>query len=147
MTLTKAGIALKVSDNCGFMRAESSEIIEKLLEIIKLKLIAGDDVMISGFGKWSVKEKSARRGRNPQTGESIILEARKVVTWHYSPSLKESCNSSTGKWFVDRPVKLEDLRNKNLDNTKGRRTSDLPTSLPWCSHHLSVKNGNQVDGS
>jgi len=97
MTLTKAGIALKVSDNCGFMRNEASEIIEKLLEIIKLQLIAGDDVMISGFGKWSVKEKSARRGRNPQTGESIILEARKVVTWHYSPSLKESCNSSTGK--------------------------------------------------
>ena len=97
MTLTKAGIALKVSNNCGFMRNEASEIIEKLLEIMKLKLVAGEDVMISGFGKWSVKSKSARRGRNPQTGESIVLGARKVVTWRYSPVLKESCNSSTGK--------------------------------------------------
>ena len=97
MALTKAGIALKVAEHCGFMRNEASEIIEKLLEIMKLKLVAGEDVMISGFGKWSVKSKSARRGRNPQTGESIVLGARKVVTWKYSPSLKESCNSSTGK--------------------------------------------------
>ena len=97
MTLTKAEIALKVAEHCGFMRGEASEIIEKLLEIIKSKLIAGEDVMISGFGKWSVKQKRARRGRNPQTGESIVLEPRKVVTWHYSPVLKRSCNSSTGK--------------------------------------------------
>jgi integration host factor subunit alpha len=97
MTLTKAGIALKVAENCGFMRIESSEIVEKLLEIIKSKLISGEDVMISGFGKWSVKSKHARRGRNPQTGESIVLEARKVVTWRYSPVFKESCNSLSGK--------------------------------------------------
>jgi integration host factor subunit alpha len=97
MTLTKAEIALKVAENCGFMRIESSEIVEKLLEIMKSKLIAGEDVMISGFGKWSVKSKHARRGRNPQTGESIVLEPRKVVTWKYSPSLKRSCNSSSGK--------------------------------------------------
>ena len=97
MTLTKAEIALKVAEHCGFMRGEASEIIEKLLEIIKSKLISGEDVMISGFGKWSVKSKHARRGRNPQTGESIVLEPRKVVTWHYSPVLKRSCNSSSGE--------------------------------------------------
>ena len=97
MTLTKAGIALKVAENCGFMRIESSEIVEKLLVIMKSKLIAGEDVMISGFGKWSVKSKHARRGRNPQTGESIVLGARRVVTWRYSPVFKESCNSSPGK--------------------------------------------------
>ena len=97
MTLTKAGIALKVAEHCGFMRGEASEIIEKLLEIMKSRLISGEDVMISGFGKWSVKSKSARRGRNPQTGEPILLGARKVVTWHYSPVLKESCNSSSGE--------------------------------------------------
>jgi len=97
MTLTKAEIALKVAEHCGFMRGEASEIIEKLLEIIKSKLIAGEDVMVSGFGKWSVKSKRARRGRNPQTGESIVLEPRKVVTWHYSPVLKRSCNSSSGE--------------------------------------------------
>ena len=97
MTLTKAGIALKVAEHCGFMRGEASEIIEKLLEIIKSKLISGEDVMISGFGKWCVKSKRARRGRNPQTGESIVLGARRVVTWRYSPVFKESCNSSPGK--------------------------------------------------
>ena len=97
MTLTKADIALKVAEHCGFMKNEASEIIEKLLEIMKSRLISGEDVMISGFGKWSVKSKSARRGRNPQTGEPILLGARKVVTWRYSPVLKESCNSSAGK--------------------------------------------------
>ena len=97
MTLTKSGIALKVAENCGFMRIESSEIIEKLLEIMKSRLISGEDVMVSGFGKWSVKSKRARRGRNPQTGESIVLGARRVVTWRYSPVFKESCNSSSGK--------------------------------------------------
>ena len=97
MTLTKAGIALKIAENCGFMRIESSEIIEKLLEIMKSRIISGEDVMVSGFGKWSVKSKRARRGRNPQTGESIVLGARKVITWRYSPVLKESCNSSHGK--------------------------------------------------
>ena len=97
MTLTKADIALKVAERCGFMRNEASEIIEKLLEIMKSRLISGEDVMISGFGKWSVKSKGARRGRNPQTGEPILLGARRVVTWRYSPVLKESCNSSPGK--------------------------------------------------
>ena len=97
MTLTKADIALKVAERCGFMRNEASEIIEKLLEIMKSRLISGEDVMISGFGKWSVKSKSARRGRNPQTGEPIVLGARRVVTWRYSPLLKESCNSSSGE--------------------------------------------------
>ena len=97
MTLTKADIALKVAERCGFMRNEASEIIEKLLEIMKSRLISGEDVMISGFGKWSVKSKSARRGRNPQTGEPILLGARKVVTWRYSPLLKESCNGSPGE--------------------------------------------------
>ena len=64
-----------------------------MLDIIKATLIAGEDVMISGFGKWTVKEKHARRGRNPQTGEHIVLDARRVVTWGYSPVLKEACNN------------------------------------------------------
>ena len=55
-------------------------------------LFEGEDVMISGFGKWSVKSKHARRGRNPQTGEELILDARKVVTWQYSPVLKKAVN-------------------------------------------------------
>ncbi len=92
MTLTKADVAQKVANDCGFMRGEATEIVEKLLEIIKERLIAGEDVLVSGFGKWSVKSKRARRGRNPQTGESIVLDARKVVTWKYSPVLKKAVN-------------------------------------------------------
>ena len=75
MTLTKADIAQKIADDCGFMKGEAAEILEKMLEIIKKRLIAGEDVMMSGFGKWNVKSKHARRGRNPKTGEEMVLDA------------------------------------------------------------------------
>ena len=88
MTLTKADIALKVAERCGFMRNEASEIIEKLLEIMKSRLISGEDVMISGFGKWSVKSKSARRGRNPQTGDQYFWEREKLLLGGILPCLK-----------------------------------------------------------
>jgi len=81
MTVTKADLAQKVSDDCGFMKGEALEIVEKLLEIIKSRLVAGEEVLISGFGKWQVKSKHARRGRNPQTGEALVLNARRVITW------------------------------------------------------------------
>jgi integration host factor subunit alpha len=92
MTLTKAGIAQKVANDCGFMKNEAAELVEKLLDIMKKKLIAGEDVMISGFGKWTVKSKHARRGRNPQTGREIVLNPRRVVTWSYSSVLKKAVN-------------------------------------------------------
>jgi integration host factor subunit alpha len=92
MTVAKADLAQKVADDCGFMKGEAAEIVEKLMEILKARLVAGEDVMISGFGKWSVKAKRARRGRNPQTGEELILQARRVVTWQYSPVLKKAVN-------------------------------------------------------
>ena len=95
MTLTKADIAQKIADDCGFMRNEAAEVLEKLLDIMKQSLISGEDVMISGFGKWTVKSKSARRGRNPQTGEPLILDARRVVTWSYSPVLKKAVNGNS----------------------------------------------------
>ena len=94
MTLTKADIAQKIANDCGFMKGEASEIIEKLLEIMKDRLASGEDVMISGFGKWQVKSKHARRGRNPKTGEEMALDARKVVTWKYSPVFKKAVNGS-----------------------------------------------------
>jgi integration host factor subunit alpha len=92
MTITKADLAQKVANDCGFMKGEATEIVEKILEIIKASLVKGEDVMVSGFGKWSVKDKRARRGRNPQTGDQWVLDARRVVTWHYSPVLKKACN-------------------------------------------------------
>ncbi len=97
MTLTKADITKKIADDCGFMKNEATEIFEKLLEIIKISLIPGEDVMISGFGKWSVRSKHARRGRDPQTGRQIVIDARRVVTWSYSPVLKKAVNEAGSK--------------------------------------------------
>ena len=94
MTLTKADIPQKIANDAGFMKGEAAEIIEKLLEIMKTRLATGEDVMISGFGKWNVISKHARRGRNPQTGEQIVLDARRVVTWSYSPVLKKAVNGN-----------------------------------------------------
>ena len=90
MTLTKADIAQKIANDCGFMRNEAAEVLLKILDLMKSSLIAGEDVMVSGFGKWTVKSKHARRGRNPKTGEEMILDARRVVTWNYSPVLKKA---------------------------------------------------------
>ncbi len=92
MTFTKAFIAKKIADDCGFMKNEAEEIFEKMLDIMKARLAAGEDVMMSGFGKWCVKSKRARKGRNPQTGEHMVLDARRVVTWKYSPRLKTAMN-------------------------------------------------------
>ena len=92
MTFTKALIAKKIADDCGFMKVEAEEIFEKMIEIMKAKLVAGEDLMMSGFGKWSVKSKHARTGRNPKTGEPMVLDSRRVVTWSYSPVLKSAMN-------------------------------------------------------
>ncbi|MFC1834175.1 integration host factor subunit alpha [Thermodesulfobacteriota bacterium] len=98
MTLTKAGLAQRIADDCGFLKGEATEVVDKMLDVIKSSLISGEDVMISGFGKWGVKSKHPRRGRNPQTGEELILDGRKVVVWKYSPVLKRAVNrSSTGQ--------------------------------------------------
>jgi integration host factor subunit alpha len=66
--------------------------VDRILDVMNASLISGEDVMVSGFGKWSVKDKRARRGRNPQTGESLVLDKRRVVTWKYSPMLKKAVN-------------------------------------------------------
>src|SRR5271157_4057109 len=92
MTLKKIHIAQKIADDCGFMKGEASELIEKLLDIMKKKLIAGDDIVISGFGKWRVRSKHARSGRNLHTGQKLVIDARRVVTWSYSPVLKKAVN-------------------------------------------------------
>jgi integration host factor subunit alpha len=93
MALTKNDIVVKVNE-MGFAKKESVEIIESLLEIIKQQLEEGEDVLISGFGKFCVKEKQKRRGRNPATGTDLILQKRKVVTFKCSGKLKNRINGS-----------------------------------------------------
>jgi len=92
MTLTKANIVETVSEQIGYTKHQSSEMIETLLEIIKRTLESGEDVLVSGFGKFCVKEKHERRGRNPATGEDMMLEPRRVVTFNCSRNLRDRVN-------------------------------------------------------
>ena len=71
---------------------KSTQLVESFLEIIKKSLENGEDILISGFGKFSVKEKNERKGRNPQTGEDLILKSRRVVTFRCSESLRDTIN-------------------------------------------------------
>jgi len=92
-TLTKAHIVEAVAAANGYTRNKSVETADTLLELIKSGLESGDDVMISGFGKFCVKNKKKRRGRNPATGKNLILAPRKVVTFKWSGKLKEKLNT------------------------------------------------------
>ena len=92
MTLTKSQIVDAIQNATGFSRNNSVEVTETLLEIIKKSLESGDSVMISGFGKFTVKEKKARRGRNPATGDDMMLDSRRVVTFVCSGKLREKIN-------------------------------------------------------
>jgi integration host factor subunit alpha len=92
MALTKADIVERIYMDMGFPKARSFQIVEALIECLKSSLASGDDVMISGFGKFCVKQKHARRGRNPATGESAILPARSVVTFKCSGRLRQRVN-------------------------------------------------------
>jgi len=93
MTLTKAKIVDTVHQELGFPKNRSAELIEILLEQIKNTLGEGQDVLISGFGKFCVKQKKQRRGRNPATGDDMMLEQRRVVTFRCSHLLREKINN------------------------------------------------------
>jgi len=92
MTLTKSEIIESITEQNGFIKKKSSETVETILELIKSTLASGDDVLISGFGKFCVKEKLERRGRNPATGEDMILGPRRVVTFRCSGKLRDKVN-------------------------------------------------------
>jgi integration host factor subunit alpha len=92
MTLTKAKIVDAIPEEISATRSRSSELVEMLLEIIKHSLERGEDVLVSGFGKFCVNEKEARRGRNPATGDDMILGQRRVVVFRCSKILREKIN-------------------------------------------------------
>ena len=91
MALTKNDIVAAVHE-LGFTKKKSVEVIESLLEIMKGALETSEDVLISGFGKFCVKHKGKRRGRNPATGNDLILRERKVVTFKCSGKLRNKIN-------------------------------------------------------
>jgi len=91
-TLTKARIVESVVETNGYTHKKAFETVEIILELIKRSLENGEDVLISGFGKFCVKKKKKRRGRNPATGEDMMLAPRKRVTFRSSKKLREKLN-------------------------------------------------------
>ena len=92
MALTKIMIAESIQSNLNFTRKKSIDCVETLLKIIKKNLASGEDVLISGFGKFCVNEKKQRRGRNPATGDAMMLRERKVVTFKCSGKIRQKIN-------------------------------------------------------
>jgi integration host factor subunit alpha len=92
MTITKAHITDSIRKGLGMPKSRSFELLKSLFEIMKSNLASGDDILISGFGKFCVKDKNDRRGRNPSTGEDMMLEARRVVTFKCSRPMKQKLN-------------------------------------------------------
>ena len=92
MTLTKSHVTNAISQQNGYTRKKSKETVETILDLIKSSLESGEDVLISGFGIFCIKEKPERKGRNPATGEDMILAPRRVVTFRCSGKLRERVN-------------------------------------------------------
>jgi integration host factor subunit alpha len=94
MALTKNDIVGKIHQ-LGLTKKNAADVVESLLEVIKSSLAQGEDVLVSGFGKFCVKEKQQRRGRNPATGADLLLRERKVVTFKCSGKLRDKINGPT----------------------------------------------------
>ena len=96
MTLTKADLVNRICDRNILTKPEAIDAVETVIELIKQRLESGEDVLISSFGKFTVKDKRARRGRNPHTGEELILAPRRVVTFRPSGVLRKKINYNPG---------------------------------------------------
>jgi len=92
MTLTKEHIIDSLYNGTDLTKAQSAELINSLIKIMKSTLENGEDILITGFGKFCVKEKRQRKGRNPQTGLDLMLDARRVVTFQCSGVLRDTIN-------------------------------------------------------
>lgn len=92
--MTKADIIEKIHTNNGLSKKDSAAMMESVFSIMKESLEAGETIKVSGFGSFVVNQKKARRGRNPQTGEAITIEARRILTFKPSAVLKQSINDN-----------------------------------------------------
>jgi integration host factor subunit alpha len=97
MTITKADIIDSLYTSTDLTKTQSAELVNSLTEIMKRTLENGEDILITGFGKFCVKEKRKRKGRNPQTGRALILDARRVVTFRCSGVLRDTINGKAIK--------------------------------------------------
>ena len=89
MAITKEKLTILLQDRLGISRQESRQLVERVFQIMKDTFTQGEDLLISGFGKFSVRQKKARRGRNPQTKENLTISARKVVVFKASGVLRQ----------------------------------------------------------
>ncbi len=94
MTLTKSDIIESIRSNNRLTVKQSTDIVESIISTMKNTLATGEDILISGFGKFRVKQKAVRKGRNPSTGEDQMLPERKVVTFKCSGKLREKINGA-----------------------------------------------------
>ena len=92
MTLTKDDLIQALYDQAGFSKQKSRTTVETVFELVKKALESGDDVLVSGFGKFIVREKASRRGRNPKTGQDLTLDPRRVITFKCSPVMRDRVN-------------------------------------------------------
>lgn len=100
-TMTKADIVEKVYQKIGFSKKEASELVELVFDTLKTQLQTGEKVKISGFGNFLVRGKNQRVGRNPQTGEQIMIDARRVLTFRPSQVLKAMLNGEELEGITD----------------------------------------------
>ncbi|HYB97614.1 MAG TPA: integration host factor subunit alpha [Candidatus Limnocylindrales bacterium] len=91
--MTKAEIVERIYERVGFSKKEAAEVVESIFEVIKARLEQGEKVKISGFGNFVINEKRPRKGRNPQTGEEIVITGRRVLSFKPSQVLKRTINS------------------------------------------------------
>ena len=92
MTLTKIDLIERIKNELDLSKNDSQDLLESVFSIMKQTLASGEDVKISGFGKFEVKQKKDRRGRNPQTGETITIDSRRILTYKVSTLLKKAIN-------------------------------------------------------
>jgi integration host factor subunit alpha len=90
--MTKADIVERIYERVGFSKKEAADVVESIFEVVKARLEAGEKVKISGFGNFVINEKRPRKGRNPQTGDEIIITGRRVLTFKPSQVLKRTIN-------------------------------------------------------
>jgi integration host factor subunit alpha len=100
--MTKADIVERIYEKVGYSKKEATEIVESIFEVVKRRLEKGEKVKVSGFGNFVVNEKRPRKGRNPQTGEAIVITGRRVLTFKASQVLKKTMNDG-----VEEPVAPE----------------------------------------
>jgi integration host factor subunit alpha len=92
LAITKTTIIEKISEKINLTPSRAKDTVEHLLEIMKSALTSGEDIMISGFGKFQVNDKAPRKGRNPATGKDMMLKKRKVVTFKCAGALRDKVN-------------------------------------------------------